>query len=321
LQKVSRHIKKRIAMDGDPTAEGEERLFGIFRMIDDGKTFGWNISHFHNEYYYWSEDRGYGQFLLKWNSLVKINKVLQEKAFLLNEEDLSRHLDLPEEVTFSWYPEMLPEQARIYNELKEDFFTMVDNEEITVEWAIAQSSKMQQVLGGFIYIEGKAKRIKGCKEQLLLRLFSRQFKDKKKIVIWCAFREEIEIIADVCKKAKRTFVKYRGGMTNKQKDRAKNDFLNTDTGVFIANIGCGVGLNELIVSHIAIYYSVSERRRHRAQSEKRTMRSSQQNPWVLTGDIVIPKTLDAVKIKRLKNKKKKSDRLLNHKTLNYMKGL
>lgn len=321
LQKITRDIPRRVGMDGDPTAEGEQRLFGIYRMVDLGKTFGWNVSEFENKYYYWSEDRGFGQFLLKWDAEKRINIQVQRTAFIFTEKDLGKQIKLPEEIYVSWHPEMGREQARIYKELKEDFFTMIDNEEITVEWAIAQSSKMQQVLGGFIYIDGKPKKIKGCKEELLKRLFRKQFKDKKKIVIWCAFRFEVEIIAEVCKQAKRTFVKYQGGMTNKQKDKAKDDFLNDTHEVFIGNIGCGIGLNELVVSHTAIYYSVTERRRHRAQSEKRTNRSSQAHPWVIKGDIIIPKTLDATKIKRLMNKKRKSDRLLNHKTLNYVKGL
>ncbi len=74
--------------------------------------------------------------------------------------------------------------------------------------------------------------------------------------------------------------------------------------------GLGVGLNELVVSNVAIYYSNTEKRRDRAQSEKRQIRPTQKADKSYVIDMVTPKSPEEKMYKRLQDKEDKSMLLL-----------
>lgn len=56
---IRRKISRCVIMDGDPTAEGEMKLFGQYKMMDLGKTFGTNYYVDFLEKYFVETDAGF----------------------------------------------------------------------------------------------------------------------------------------------------------------------------------------------------------------------------------------------------------------------
>lgn len=116
------------------------------------------------------------------------------------------------------------------------------------------------------YDLGKTELNKELTEGIILRQFTSKamvkrtiafandfIEDDQKVFITCCFDNEIDALKEYYgDKA----VVYRGGMTNKQKDKAESEFMNNKkVMVFIGNLlAAGVGLS-LVVSNICIYNS------------------------------------------------------------------
>ena len=310
LYKIARDIPNRIVMDGDPTAEGLDKVFSQFWMADDGATFGTAYYKFRDVFYH---DIGpvFPKWVLRPGAVAKMGKILRTKAFVVTEKDLDKEIGLPSRNHEVIYPEMTAEQSMHYKRMKKEFATKVEDLDIEVSYIMEQITKLRQILGGFIYTKEGTKRLLGVKERVLRKLVRRH--QSSQIVVWCAYTEEIHIVYDILKHAGRNPVKYYGDVSNKAKDEAKDGFNSGTYSDIVCQGGCGVGLNEFVVADTMIYYSNTDRRRHRSQSEKRVIRPTQKAKSVNVYDIVIPETWDELIYTRLQDKKKTSEQLLNYK--------
>jgi len=310
LYKIARDIPYRIIMDGDPMAEGLDRIFAQFYMADDGDTFGTRYYEFRDTYY---EDKGfkYPDWKLKAGAINKMGKLLKEKAFIVTELQLANEIGLPERVGDVVYPEMTAEQSMHYKRLKKEFATIIDGVGVEIDYIMDHIHKLRQILGGFIITKEGVKRLLGVKERVIRRLVKRN--QDSQIVVWCAYEEEIHIVHEILQSMGRTPAKYYGKMTDKAKDEAKTAFNQGSLTDIVCQGGIGVGLNEFVVADTMIYYSNTQKRRDRSQSEKRLIRPTNKASQVKVYDIVVPETWDEVIYKRLEDKKDKSEQLYNWK--------
>lgn len=125
-------------------------------------------------------------------------------------------------------------------------------------------------------LEGAVYR-KYCSNQMIpntIKMTEKFLKEGRKVVIICCYDEELytlkDYFGDKC-------VIYNGKMSSKEKDIAKNGFINdANKEVFIGNIkSCGVGLT-LIVSNVMIFNNFEYSRALNAQAEDRIFRIGQQ---------------------------------------------
>jgi hypothetical protein len=101
----------------------------------------------------------------------------------------------------------------IYNQLEEEMFAIVDDEDVTTDLAITQSMKMQQLAGGFIITDaGNVRRVGSEKLNHLAKLFTtnRKLRDGK-VVIVARFLHEIRAIDQLMRKLGRTTQIISGG--------------------------------------------------------------------------------------------------------------
>ena len=318
IYKVARDIPRRIVMDGDPIADGPKKLFAQYQMCDDGETFGASFWDFQNTFW---EDEGkpFPSLRLRPGSLDIINTILRDTAFVFTEDDLRRATGLPQTIRKTFYPELNAIQDKHYKQLKKDFFTVIDDIEIDVEYVMDQFHKMRNIFGGFIKTPEGIRRMKSSKEIPTIRIMKAH--PSSQIVIWCAYREEIQILSELCARLGVTATTYHGGKNDKEKDIAKNDFNKGKYRVMIAQGGCGIGLNEFVVANVNIYYSNTDRRRHRTQSEKRTIRPTQKAETVWIYDIIYLNTIDEKIYQRLMKKKSESDKMLNYRDLSFLRSI
>lgn len=290
IRKVVADIPRRIIMDGEPTVEGEKSFKAIFSqylVCDDGETFGSNYwRDFHPKYFVDA-----GKPWKEWKLRAGAKKMLRQKiaasAFVYTEEELDRDIGLPEKRRFTIYPELTPPQRKAYKELSEKWITTLDSgETIILKWVIEQSMKLRQILDGFIFVDGKPVQLPCGKLRSLERMLTKNFAKAKKVVIWCAFVPSIDIVCKLLEKLKINHRKYWGDMNDREKDEAKEAFEHKSARVIVAQGGCGIGLNEFVVANVALYYSNTDRRRHRAQSEKRQDRPTQKKASCYIVDFV-----------------------------------
>jgi SNF2 family DNA or RNA helicase len=298
---IRRKISRCTVMDGDPTAEGEIKIFGIYKMMDMGATFGNDYYVFLKKYFF---ETPYGGWLPTKAGSKAIKEIIARTALRVEKKDV---LDLPPVVFETIYPELQPQQKKLYNEMAKIFSMELDSGLLEVEHKMTQLHKLKQIVGGFVY-EGEERtvhRLANCKAEAVRRVM----KANKKLVIWCAYEEEMQIVKEISIELGRTAVIHKGN----QKEDAKRRFKElASVNDFIGGADGGIGLNELVVASTALYYSRSDKRRSRSQSIARLDRPGQQGAQVTIIDLVVPKTLDEATFKRLKEKGERSAMLLNY---------
>lgn len=312
IRRIISPIENRVVMDGEPTAEGIAKLYGQFLICDDGATFGRDNWKFKETYFFQPPSLPFPKWIERKTSAKKIQSILAKRAFVFTEADLREEIGLPEKVPYQLWPEPNKNQKKIYKEIKDDWTLNVDGKSSDLQYTMERLSKMRQVLDGFVYRDGEVERIKSEKERVLKHMLTHQLKHKKKIVIFAAFRESLKIISEVCASVGRESISYYGGLSMSERAFALNAFKGDDSiEVFICQASCGVGLNELVVSNVAVYYSNSEKRRDRAQSEKRQIRPTQKEKQSYVIDLISPETVEQTMWERLGKKESKSMMLLN----------
>jgi SNF2 family DNA or RNA helicase len=125
--------------------------------------------------------------------------------------------------------------------------------------------------------------------QLLLETIVDLPKDSK-VIIWCKYTHEIEMISEVLAQAGYESAKLYGELTVKERDEELEKF-RKEADVLVANKRCGAfGLN-LQHANYAIYYSNDFSWDTRAQSEDRIHRTGQtENVHII--DLICENTID-----------------------------
>lgn len=301
-------IELRIAIDGEPITESEFDIFGQYKMIDGGVTFGRDFTSFRSKYFF-CINKDWHQWILKPGGETAIRKKMRETSFRCLKKNC---LDLPPVTYQTIYAEMEPDQKKQYKEMKKWFeLELEDGEIVETKHVITQIQKLQQITSGFIIgNDGKVTELNNGKGKVLKNILYR-FKNKKKLVIWCTFTKELDIVSKICENSNRKVVRYHGGMSQNGRTQALEAFTQDRADVFIGQVRTGVGLNDLVVSDTCIYYSNSFFRRSRIQSEGRLDRGGQKSDKVTIIDIVVDRTIDSHIVRKLADKQLRAGKIID----------
>jgi len=232
------------------------------------------------------------------------------------EKKLDECVDLPGKTYETVYIKLTPKQQEIYEELINDSIALVKEppEDLTTKeeilaWAIANDAfikaenkltellRLQQLMSGLEDGSVPTNRYDALKELL-------EMLEGEQVVIWAHFRYEIERIKEMLGD---DAVIYYGSMSNKDRLDAVEKFKTGEAKYFVANpAAAGVGIDALKVARYAIYFNNSYNLEHRLQSENRIYRIGQDKKVVIY-DIVTKGKIDAVVLKKLKEKSNISD--------------
>lgn len=297
--KATRHIPRRIAMDGSPFTNEIMDIMSQCWFIDDGRTFGKSKWFFQKKYYTQS---GF-KYIPRKNAKDQVAKKLSKIAYYIHEDDA---LNLPPIRQFVKGIEMTYAQKKHYDSIIDLWETDIRGQHIEYDHVVQQVNLIRQLSGGFIYDENKQVQwISLNKIKLLLSLMNDRdyFKSKKKIVVWCAFRAEIEKIQQMLSDAEIKSTVFYGGMSSKEKIESRIRFRDEPScRVFIGQADCGVGMNELIVADTALYYSNSTKVDSRLQNLRRIRRKGSEKHRVITYvDLCTDDSIDLKIYQALKN--------------------
>ena len=306
--KIGLISKYRRILTGTPITQSPLDLYSQFEFLNRG-SIGYT-SFFAFKHYYADQrimkmgNRTFQQ-ITGYKNLDEVTTQIQPLSYRVMKEDC---LDLPEKIYMTRACEISEEQKLMYHTLKHESLIMLGDGLLTSNNALTTLLKLHQITCGHVRDDfGNVTEIPNNRINTLQEIIS-ETGEESKIIIWCNFQKDVEIIHNLLGKDKA--VTYYGPNSTEERieslDRFEND---PECRFFIGTPTCGgKGLTLNRASYV-IYYSNSFKLEDRLQSEDRCHRIGQTSN-VTYIDIVIPDTIDDKVLKALKSKKDLSETVL-----------
>jgi SNF2 family DNA or RNA helicase len=308
LLEVRDDIEYRAILSGTPISVNLENIWGQFHFLDPDIIGHKYKTAFRAEYCNMIPDGFGGMKILSHKNLERFYARIDQQVFRATKEE---DLDLPEKVYKREFFQMTDKQRKVYEELRQDFITKLDNGKVaTVDHAATMIMRLQQIACGFIVDEdGEVTQLDNPRLERAIEL-DRQIGVNEKKIFWCRFKEDyLNLMKAFGKRA----VDYVGATSDVNRSRNKAMFLDRDSGkdILISNPAAGgTGLNLQGECAYAIYYSNSFNAVHRWQSEDRIHRIGTYKTTFFI-DMVASRTVDQRILQNLKAKKEFSDLVLD----------
>lgn len=314
----------RLGLTGTPILKNSNDLYGIFRTVDLGKTFGINQFVFQSKYLINKNAHIPNINFPNWIDNPKTYPELTNKIYSKSLRKLkSECLDLPDLIKVTRNADWGVKQKKAYDELKKDFLTFVESKQasgepasVTANLAITKALRMLQVASGFVMTDdGVVHEFDDLPRlDLVEELLKETVVDEgNKCILWCSFKHNYKMLSRVCDKLKIKHVFLTGEQSTTEKRNSELAFQNDPgTKVIIANRGAGgVGVNLTAASYSIVFsrnFSLaedlqSEARNHRGGSEK--------HEKIVKIDIAIKDSIEELQLQALRNKQQVSTDILD----------
>lgn len=238
---------------------------------------------------------------VEFKSLHLLNRVIATYGSRVLRDDV---LDLPPKLYTTRYFELSPEQKRVYQEIRDEFETILDDgDTLTAALAISRMLRLQQVTSGYLPSDSDATLRPLGKDNPRLKLLVETLEGAPdgKRVVWAKFRNDIQLIAAACKAQGWSHRIYDGSVKDDRRLENLEAFQRGEVDVFVANPAAGgTGIN-LSVANVIVYYNTTFKLGERLQSESRTDRYGQTRSMLYV-DLAAQGTIDEYIIRALRKK-------------------
>lgn len=298
-----KHAPYRRILSGTPVTQGPFDLYTQIKYLDD--TF-WrreadieSFTAFKTWYGVWEKkwsahigkDGGEYDALIGYQNLDELSGIIQRISSRVRKEDV---LDLPPKTYTRRYYEMSPAQKRIYDTIEKEFMVWLDSGElITAPLAMVRMLRLQQVLCGYIPVDGAEEPTELIERDNnpRLKLLRDTMEDVNgKTLIWATWTRDVDMIMEMLRGIGRNPVRYDGSVSGDEREAAKRAIKGGDATDFVANSAMSEGLT-LNEAKTTIYYNNSYKLIDRKQTEDRNHRIGQDEK-VLYIDLICPGTRD-----------------------------
>lgn len=242
-------------------------------------------------------------------NIDKLQKRLESFSYRIMKEDC---LDLPAKVYMTRNIELTKEQKKIYKDMREDCLADCDGQIVSATNIIVKILRLHQIACGHVtYDTGVSEDLPNHRISELLNVLD---ETNGKVIIWAAYRRDIQKIAFEIKNATNqdgelkygedSVVSFYGDTRDEDRVAAVNEFQDPNSPVrfFVGNPSTGGFGLTLTEAKTVIYFSNTYNLEHRLQSEDRAHRVGQDSN-VTYIDFVCPDTVDEKILKALKQKK------------------
>lgn len=314
-------------LTGTPILNSPMDIFSQYRILDKGETFGKNFFSFRAIYFYdanahMPKQNHFPNWKVRSNSIEAMNKLIYGKANIkAMRVTKDEALDLPDEIEQIIEVGMTKEQARMYEEMRDDFITFIEDEACTATLALTKALRLQQIASGFVKLEnGNQVKIKNTPRQDALSDLLENLCPDHKVIVWAVFKENYDQIKKVCDDLKIKYVEAHGDISNADKFKNVDTFnQDPDTKVFIGHPGSGgIGIN-LVSSTFSIFFSRSFSLEQYLQAKSRNHRGGQTKK-VTHIHLMTPGTIDEIVTKKLASKEEMGQKLLTEIKISLGKG-
>lgn len=233
-------------------------------------------------------------------NLNELEEKLKSFSYRVRKEDC---LDLPEKIYQQRFVDFTPEQKRVYKQMQENAFTIIQDKEVSFANKLTEILKLHQVCNGFLKTnEGATVSMEDCpKLKELIKVIE---EGDGKFIIWANYIHNIESISNLLKKlyGNKSVVSIYGAVSVEDRTIAVDKFQNDpDVKFFVGNPTTGgYGLTLTAASYV-VYFSNSYNLEVRQQSEDRAHRIGQKKN-VTYVDILMRNSIDMLIVSALKRK-------------------
>jgi len=291
---LAQRSRKKLALSGTPVSNNLESLFYQFLILDGGRTLGSSkkayLERFFNSV---TGAGGFSKHEPKPEAATAIAQAIAECTYVVRKSEV---LDLPEKTHTAQYLEMTPEQARYYQQLKNDAVTFIQDASVTIEQAAARMAKLLQCCQGFVLADDGAggRHFTDAKTEALVELLTTTYANRK-VVVWAQHPYEIERFSRLMADRQIPHFRLDGTITSQKIRDAQVSQWSTDPAVrvFVRQLSMSEGVtltaHECAVPcYDCIYLGLNYRFVDWKQSQDRIHRIGQRWPcsytYLLTKD-------------------------------------
>lgn len=299
------HLRIKRILSGTPVTNKPFDIYPQLKFLDKDfwKSHGFASYEAFKTYFGVWEDRVNGHTgqrfkqCVYFKNLDQLNEIVRSVSSRVTKEKV---LDLPDKVHSKRYFSLTARQRRAYDQVKNEFLTLLDSGElVTAPLVITRILRLQQITCGYLPSDD-CENLNPFPENPRMRLLLDTLTDVEgKAIIFARFRHDIvqlvEELGPAC-------VRYDGQVSDADRLEARRRFQDPDgPRFFVGNpAACATGLT-LHRAKTVIYYSNSFDLEHRLQSEDRAHRIGQTD-HVRYIDLVAEGTVDAKIVASLRNK-------------------
>ncbi len=311
----------RAILSGTPITNMVTDIWSQFLFLDRGATFGNRMSIFKARYMeqYIPHGETYPKWRIPKHKEAEFTEKLATRASRITTEEA---VDLPEMIINKLDIELSKEQKKHYDEVVKELITWLDDQDdnpLIVKNALTKMLRLNEISSGFMKLyDGtihkfkENPRLSACMELV-------EQAAPHKVIIFCIFKENYKDLRKELEKKGIEYVEITVEVNTDEKLAAAASFNNVDSGprVCIANTrAAGLGVN-LVGARYKIYYTRNFSLDDYLQSQKRNNRAGaiKFHKALFDYHLVAPRTIDERIYKRLLQKKKFSEKLLDIKTM------
>jgi len=301
LIKLARKCDYRRILTGTPIVQSPLDVYAQCEFLEPGLLGHRTFVGFRSEYAEMRRmtfgSRSFDQ-IVGYRNLDKLTKKLVPFSSRVLKKDC---LDLPDKVYEVVFVEQTPEQKKLYDDLKTYAMSQFEQGLLTSTSAITTINKLHQINCGHVKLDDGT--VIDIPNNRISQLSALLEKIDGKVLIWCAFQRDVELILKHLEQSTEIYpVHYYGKSTTEDRERALKLFQDDeDCKWFVGTAATGGKGLTLIQATTTIYYSNSDSAEDRWQSEDRNHRKGQLNQ-VTYHDLVVPGTVDEKILKALKRK-------------------
>ena len=300
----------RAIASGTAISQSQADIFGQYKFLDCGATFGTLIGAFRERYFHKLPGLSFDKYVFLERKQTEFTNLIYAKAtrFLLRE-----CADLPEVVTQPYEVNLTADQWKVYKTLKRELVIRFTEGTVSAKNILTEIVKLNQIASGFVMTqEGKTVELpSNAKLAAIDEICEDHITNDNKLVIWCYFRWDIERLM-------RHLTKYRPvcayGATRGAGTDASIDSFKTDPNckIMIANPqSIGLGQNFAAVSNTCCFYSRDYSLDNYEQGWRRLLRVPQ-NRTVLVINMIATGTIDENIARSHERNQDASDEVLNN---------
>lgn len=235
-----------------------------------------------------------------YRNLQQLADIIAKHSFRVLKKDC---LDLPPKAYSQRWFELSGKQQAAYNLMESELRIMLEDGSLSPVSKLAALVKLQQITSGYVIVPGRDEPMYVAEDNPRLNLLVDTLEDiEGKVIIWARFKEEIAAIARALRAAGRKVVEYHGGVKERDREAAIDDFQEGDADTFLGNAAAGGMGITLTAANVAIYFSNSFDSEHRRQSEDRNHRKGTKGDKVLYIDLTCHNSIDESIVRSLQQK-------------------
>lgn len=288
------------ALTGTPAYDKPDDLWSILNWLYPG--FWSSYWQYFNEHIIFSSVNGYKQ-ILGVNNLAVLQG--QMEPFYIRRRKEEVLTQLPDKYYTEVRVELLPQQRRAYNSMRDNMLSWIglhEQEAVAAPVVIAQLTRLQQFACAFAeYDEDKGKMFLSEPSSKIDAVVEIVESTGGQVVVFSQFAQVIKLLAMRLEKKGITCGKYIGDTNSDDRNKIISDFQDGKIQVFAGTIAAGgVGIT-LTASSTVIFTDRSWSNALNLQAEDRLHRIGQESA-VQVIDIIANDTIDSPRIRQIKQK-------------------